>query len=459
MTKPLSSSTDLGSLSPEWRRAFDWVEQTTGGKVVRAERQVRWRPAWFLDVEKDGELLPLFWRGDRGLEGINSVYNAEYEAAFYPILEKHGLPVPHLHGLCRDPLGQLIDRMPGRHNLGTTKDKTEQASVLAHYMELLAQIHAIDPAEFERVGLKRPGTPREIALGDFDLWESEYRKAKRCPNPTIEFLIQWCRRNAPERDEVSLALSDAGQFLFDKGRVTAVLDLEMGFLGDPLADLAALRTRDLGEPLGDLAAGFRHYEKVSGRRVDPDVLRYHTVRFNLYTPLTTAHLVADPPPELDWALYQAWQVVWGRASLQGIAELMGIEVASPPLPAPAVTRRSAAVNSLVTLLGSPAEGGEESEFQRYDRDRALRTALTLQRADQLGPAFEAEDQDQVSALLGRRPGNWEETEAALEGFVLAAGPDQDEALLRFFLQRNHREYELHRPALRELEDASMQPLL
>ena len=32
-------------LAPEWRRAFEWVEATTGGRLVRAERQARWRPA------------------------------------------------------------------------------------------------------------------------------------------------------------------------------------------------------------------------------------------------------------------------------------------------------------------------------------------------------------------------------------------------------------------------------
>jgi hypothetical protein len=457
MPKTAKTSLDLTRFAPEWQRAFEWVEQTTGGRLVRAERQVRWRPAWFLDVEKDGEILPLYWRGDRALEGINSVYNAEYEAAFYPILERHGIPVPHLHGLCRDPLGQLIDRMPGRHNLGTAETEAERSAVLAHYMELLARIHAIDPAEFEQAGLARPKSPRDIALGDFDLWEGEFRKAKRRPEPMWEFLIQWCRRNAPERDEVTLALSDAGQFLFDDGRITAVLDLEMGFLGDPMADLAALRTRDFAEPLGDLAAGYAHYEQVSGRALDLEALRYHTVRFNLLTPLTTAHLVADPPPELDWPLYQSWQVVWGRASLQGMAEWMGLDTPSIELPSPVSTRQSTAVDALVAQLGAAPEEGE-SEAQAYQRDRALRTAQALQRADRIGPALEAQDRDEVAALLGKRPTHWRDVDAELEAFVLAASPEQDETLLRFFARRNQRDYELHRPALREFEDSEMQSL-
>jgi len=66
----------LGELSPEWQSAFRWLEQTLSGRVVRAEKQARWRDAWELDLERSGEILPLYWRGERGLsEGINDVYD------------------------------------------------------------------------------------------------------------------------------------------------------------------------------------------------------------------------------------------------------------------------------------------------------------------------------------------------------------------------------------------------
>ena len=60
---------DWEALGEEWQRAFRWVEATIGGRLVAAHRQARWRPAWFLEVEREGERLPLYWRGDRGLEG------------------------------------------------------------------------------------------------------------------------------------------------------------------------------------------------------------------------------------------------------------------------------------------------------------------------------------------------------------------------------------------------------
>ena len=46
-------------LSEQWQRCFGWIENELGGRIVHAERQARWRPAWFLDVERGGEPLPL----------------------------------------------------------------------------------------------------------------------------------------------------------------------------------------------------------------------------------------------------------------------------------------------------------------------------------------------------------------------------------------------------------------
>ena len=42
------------ALPSEWKRAFDWVERELGGRITRFERQARWRPAWFLDVDCGG---------------------------------------------------------------------------------------------------------------------------------------------------------------------------------------------------------------------------------------------------------------------------------------------------------------------------------------------------------------------------------------------------------------------
>ncbi|MBA3056285.1 MAG: phosphotransferase family protein, partial [Sphingomonadales bacterium] len=44
---------------------FAWIEDKFGGKVVSSSRQARWRPLYFVDVERDGVTLELVVRGDR----------------------------------------------------------------------------------------------------------------------------------------------------------------------------------------------------------------------------------------------------------------------------------------------------------------------------------------------------------------------------------------------------------
>ena len=57
---------DPSSYGTEWRPAFEAVESMLGGRIVRGERQARWRPVFFLEVERpDGEVLPICFRGGR----------------------------------------------------------------------------------------------------------------------------------------------------------------------------------------------------------------------------------------------------------------------------------------------------------------------------------------------------------------------------------------------------------
>ena len=76
----------------------------------------------------------------------------------------------------------------------------------------------------------------------------------------------------------------------------------------------------------------------------------------------------------------------------------------------------------------------------------------------MGPAIEAADLDDVSALLGRRPESWQQADAALEELVVAAGPDLDAEVVGLLHRRLLRQEALVDPVLRELCGARIQPL-
>ena len=261
----------------------------------------------------------------------------------------------------------------------------------------------------------------------------------------------------PTRERVAFVLGDSGQFLFENRRVTALLDVEFGHLGDPVADLAGLRAREIFEPLGDLSRAVRRYGELSGQPVDPELLWWHTARFALYTPLSIAHVAADPDPGVDWPQYKTFFLGQARLALQGIAEARG--VASPQLsvPVPLATPHAPAYRALVDALTEQRDRASEP-VAKYEAERQLRVAEHLQRVDALGPALDAEERDDLSQLLGRAVELGPEADAELEALVLAAGPERDAELLRYFQRRILREHELFRPAMREMEDKVAQPI-
>jgi aminoglycoside phosphotransferase (APT) family kinase protein len=450
------SPRDRSQLAPEWQRAFDWIERRLGGRLVRWERHNRWRPAWFLSLERDGETLPLYWRGARG-ELDHGIYDLAYEGRILQVLERHGIPVPHVYGHCDDPEGLLLEGMPGRPNLATASSDAEREAVLDDYVDILARMHAIDPAEFEAIGLVQPRTSEALGLGDFDAWERQYRVVKREPDAMTEFGIRWIRRSTPkDRHRATFIHGDTGQFLFENGRVTSVIDLELAYLGDPAADFAGLRSRDLSEPLGDLGRALARYEKTTGETVDRAAIDYHTFRFGWVNPMCTGHLCTHPPVTTNFVQYLAWYTVYSRCPLEVLARLEGIELDPPTLPQPEPTPRGAAIGHLIDAL-DPAAGGDDPD-RTYELDRLYRVAQYLDRADRYGAALDADNLDDVAAILGHRPRDWRGGEAELERFVLQAGPEHDADLVRLFHRRLLREEALLEPALRELRDARMPPL-
>jgi aminoglycoside phosphotransferase (APT) family kinase protein len=449
----MSTEAAIPELTPEWRRAFDTVERLVGGKIVHAERQPRWRPAWFLDLERAGETVSVYFRGDRG-EADHGVYPLEHEMHVLQVLEAHDIPVPHIYGFCEDPRGIVMSKEPGRYNLANAESEAEREAVLDDYVRILAEMHRIPVSAFEKVGLSVPATPEELALGDFDHWEHAFRGFKCRPEPLIEFGIRWVRRNIPKNPgQPAFLQGDAGQFLFDGGKVTTLLDFELGYVGDPAADLAGMRCRDLSEPLGDLKRAVRRYAELSGHELDYATLHYHTVRFGLNTPLCTSHLVARPSPEIDPIQYLAWYLVYARTPVEVMARLGGIELEDVALPEVDASRHAVAGDVLVEMLKPDAQTDASTA---YRLDSASRVAEYLRRAERWGEAIEQEDLDEVATILGTRPASWNDADTALERFVLEAGPEHDAALIRYFYRRTLRHELLIEPVLRELRDTHMQ---
>jgi aminoglycoside phosphotransferase (APT) family kinase protein len=459
------------ALSPRWRAAFDWAERELGGRVVAWEPQPRWRPACFFELERPGgEILSLYWRGARS-EWHRDARPLERERRVIEVLERNGVRVPHAYGLCPDPPGLVLERLPGRFNLATATDDRHRRAVLDEYLVQLARIHSIPIEEFEAIGFDRPRSSEQSCYGETRRFERDYRAAKQRPEPMIEFQLAWCKRNVPrDRQEFSFLVCDSGQFMFDDAGLTGLIDFELGYIGDYAADLAGLRTRDLSEPIGDLGRAMRRYGEISGREIDLRAIDYHTIRFALLNPLSLAGALAKPSRDANYVQYLGWSVCYGRAGLEVMARYAGVELDPPRLPEAAPSRRGVAHAHLVDLLdparilGADAAGDNPARQERaYDLDRMQRIAVYLDRSDRFAPALDADDLADVARLLGASPGSppptdWQDADARLERLVAESGPERDADFIRYFHRRLSREEFLLKPVLREQENAALPPL-
>jgi hypothetical protein len=330
-----------------------------------------------------------------------------------------------------------MDKMPGRSNLATAKDKAEQEAVLLHYMDVLAQMHAIPPERFLGAGLTIPRGPKELAFGLFDRFAKIQAANKRRPAPEVMFVMSWLRRNTPmHRTRPAFVCADSGQFLFENNRVTSVLDMELAHIGDPCMDLSSLLLRNMTEPLGDLVPGFKRYEQLAGP-IDWDVVMYYLTLWGIMTPMVTLHLSQDPPPELDHLYNDEQTIILTRVPLEAMAQILKVKL--EPLPAPYMfTGRGGSVAlqaALKALRGALADVQPTEAYMSYRRNCAGEVA------DYLGILVEQEmqvlalEREEAAGLLKRDIADEQARNAALEEFALAAGAERDEELLRFFYRR------------------------
>ncbi len=150
--------------------------------------------------------------------------------------------------------------------------------------EILARIHAIP---LEKVSTLPRRTPAEQLAG----LEEIYR-AEGWPRPVFELAFKWLAARLPETPHtVKLVHGDFrnGNLIIGPDGVRAVLDWEIAYIGDPMADLGWLNTNcwrfgAIDKPVGgfgqreDLFAG---YEAVSGARVDPERVRFWEIMGSL----------------------------------------------------------------------------------------------------------------------------------------------------------------------------------
>lgn len=455
----------MSLVGPDADALRSFIEQLAGGRIAHSVRQPTVREAWAIDVARpDGTTEALFLRCDRGEGfGINAQYSLEREARVLGALQDTAVPVPRILGFSRTHRAILMERVPGRNDFHKIADPEQRELIAAHFMECLAELHALAPEKLELAELRVPQTPQEHASLELEATEKLLASLRGRREPLLSFTLGWLRRNLPVRVERTALLqgdTGPGNFLYHEGRVSAVLDWEFAHFGDPLEDLGWICVRDVATPFGDLGARFRLYEKLTGLPLDLARVRYYRVAALLRT--IAALLVANQTLDAnaDVATLLAWEVLFTRMTCASLAEAMGVETAVPDLPlAPAETPRSGVFALAVEQVRNLPLARLEDPYLAQRRSGTLGLLEHLLLAERLGPAFDAQELDELGALLGRRPASLAEGLTALDAWVRASAASREPELLAYFTRRAARAQALFAPAMGELANGRLSPIV
>jgi aminoglycoside phosphotransferase (APT) family kinase protein len=239
---------------------------------------------WSLDVsDGSGATHALILRRDPGRAGGRFGLDARLEPLVQRAAAESGVPAaPVLAIFADDPdlgTGYVMRCLPGetipRKLLRDAAYATARARLVEDCAAALVGIHAV---ALDRL----PELPRLGAADQLVFLESLHRSVGQAV-PTFEFGLRWLRDRLPPAVPFVLVHGDfrTGNFLVDEHGLVAVLDWELAHLGDPMEDLGWLCARAwrFGGPgevggFGDRERFFAAYQRVSGREVDPDRVRF-----------------------------------------------------------------------------------------------------------------------------------------------------------------------------------------
>jgi aminoglycoside phosphotransferase (APT) family kinase protein len=225
----------------------------------------------------------------------------------------------------------VMDRAPGSSpNVWRGRDRRELeanweggGSLAEDLLDSLVRIHAV-PA-----GDAPPVLPRRDFEAAVSHWEEVQDSMKLVRDPIVEDAYAWLRDRPPDPCEAALVHGDyrIGNCLNEDGRITAILDWELSYVGDPRYDLGYISleyeagrfTKPGSRLLGSIAERewfMAEYERRSGRPVDPEVVRTYAVLADL---MLTAILTTGIRMYVDGRSDDI-RMVWTRFALASLRQ-------------------------------------------------------------------------------------------------------------------------------------------
>jgi len=436
-----------------------WIAEVAGGTVSNVHRQPGGarKEAWFVDVAMPGGgTEELFLRYERSTPDVYDPWGLQREATVYLALQGGPVPVPPVLGVHPTHPALLARRVSGQTWFSRITDPDEAERTAKAFIVSLAAQHRLDPAQLDLPGFPLPTSIPDLVRHELDEWETVLERRGGEPDPALVFVLGWLRRNIPDHEgPVVLVQGDTGpgNFLYDDGRVVAVVDWELAHLGDPMDDIAWLTLRCTQEPFPDLPARLREYEELSGIAVDEGRARYYQVVAE--TKLQVMRHRAgrrDGAGAADVGNGLIYEMLHRRLWLEALAGLVGFEL-TPPEPPEARDQEAHdwLYDAVLDQLRDVIVPAIDDPFARTRAKGMARVIKYVRSVEQYGDAYAGRELEDANALLGRCETSVRAAREAIASAV-RAGALGDIDYLRYLWRRAARDNELMRVASGVLAD-------
>jgi len=261
----------------------EWIESVAGGTLVSARRMAGGgrKQAWFVDLDTQGTTTRLFFRWDpTDLADTGDPWTVRREAAVYEALNGSGLPVAAFVGLHPTAQALLLTCLPGEARFSKMRDEADRVAVARDFIRHLAALHRLDPRTLGLLPADSTATLPDLVREQLAEFDAIIAARGGAVDPVLQLALDWLRANVPTATGPIVVVqgdTGPGNFMYEHGKVTAIVDWELAHLGDPMDDIAWVQLRSLQDPFGDLDALFAEYAEVSGNSLDADRIRYYRV--------------------------------------------------------------------------------------------------------------------------------------------------------------------------------------
>jgi aminoglycoside phosphotransferase (APT) family kinase protein len=446
-----------------------WIEDQAGGPVTSAERVPGGasREAWFVDVERaDGTSWPLFLRYSRvpdpGDREITAFLPMRVEGEVFMALQGTDVTVPRTLAVHPTQSAILAERVSGGTWFYRIQDPGEAVSTAQDFIKNLAALHRLDPRKLDLPSFGAVMSAREHALDELDYIRRRLTRHDGTMDPMYRFAIGWLERNVPDWDgPTCLVQGDTGpgNFMYENGKVTAVVDWELAHFGDPMDDIAWLSLRTVQDTFTHFPDRIREYEQLSGIEVDERRVWYYRLFAEMRMASLRAQPKAAPSDEPSEKPKMARDVgnglIYGmlhrRLAIDALAAVLGLDLEPATLPddSPAESWHHL-YDDLLDNLSVIVPRIEDPLASQWTKG-AARVVKYLKELDLNGRRFIDAEIDDVAGLVGSRADSAADARAALVSAV-EGGTVSEEDYVRFMWRQVQRDDHLLRGASGRLRE-------